>query len=252
MGHVNINSIRNKFDSLIYTLGKNVDIFLISETKLDDSFHSVQFKIEGFTTPYRDDSNDKGGGLLLYIREDIPSRLLQCKSQYNIESFSVEISLRKRQWFLNCSYNPHRNSISRHLECLNRVIDKHIKTCHNFILIGEFNVGIDENSMKNFCDINCLKSLIKVPTCFKNPGNPKCIDLILTNRPNLFQHSSAFETGLSHFHHLIVTEFKMGFQKLKPKIIAYRDHKDFNNAKFRYDIVTATILDKIFGDFFTF
>ena len=172
MCHVNINSIRNKFDSLIYTLGKNVDIFLISETKLDDSFHSVQFKIEGFTTPYRDDGNDKGGGLLLYIREDIPSRLLQCKLQYNIESFSVEISLRKRQWFLNCSYNPHRNSISRHLECLNRVIDKQIKTCGNFILIGDFNVGIDEN---------CLKSLIKVPTCFKNPGNPKYIDLILTN-----------------------------------------------------------------------
>ena len=181
LSHVNINSIRNKFDSLIYMRDKNVDIFLISETKLDDSFPSAQFKIEGFTTPYRYDRNDKGGGLLLYIREDIPSRLLQCKSQCNIESLSVEINLRKRKWFLNCSYNPHRNSISRHLECLNRVIDKHIKTCDNFILIGDFNVGIDENSMKNFCDINCLKSLIKVPTCFKNPGNPKYIDLILTN-----------------------------------------------------------------------
>ena len=32
----------------------------------------------------------------------------------------------------------------------------------------------------------------------------------------------------------------MGFQKLKPKIIAYRDYKNFDNAKFRYDIVTAT------------
>ena len=32
----------------------------------------------------------------------------------------------------------------------------------------------------------------------------------------------------------------MGFQKLKPKIIVYRDYKNFDNAKFRYDIVTAT------------
>ena len=32
----------------------------------------------------------------------------------------------------------------------------------------------------------------------------------------------------------------MGFQKLKPKKIAYRDDKSFDNAKFRYDIVTAT------------
>ena len=32
----------------------------------------------------------------------------------------------------------------------------------------------------------------------------------------------------------------MGFQRLKLKIIAYRDYKNFDNAKFRYDIVTAT------------
>ena len=32
----------------------------------------------------------------------------------------------------------------------------------------------------------------------------------------------------------------MGFQKPKPKIIAYRDYKNLDNAKFRHDIVTAT------------
>ena len=32
----------------------------------------------------------------------------------------------------------------------------------------------------------------------------------------------------------------MGFQKLKPKVIVYRNYKNFDNAKFRYDIVTAT------------
>ena len=66
--------------------------------------------------------------------------------------------------------------------------------------------------MKNVCDINCLKSLIKVPTYFRNPDKPTCIDLILTNRPNLFQRSSAFETGLSEFqtfHIMTVTEFKI-------------------------------------------
>ena len=167
-------------------LDKNIDTFLISETKLDDSFPSAQFKIEGFITPYRYDRNDKGGGFLLYIREDIPSRLLKSKSQCNVKSLSVEINLKKRKWFLNCSYNPHRNSLSSYLECLNRVINEHSKIYDNFIFIGDFNVGIDENSMKNFCDINCLKSLIKEPTCFKNPDKPTCIELTLTNRPNLF------------------------------------------------------------------
>ena len=40
LGHVNINSIRNKFDSLIYMLDKNIDTFLISETKLE--IHSLR------------------------------------------------------------------------------------------------------------------------------------------------------------------------------------------------------------------
>ena len=99
-------------------LDKNLDIFLISETKLDDLFPPVQFKI-GFTTPYRYDRKVKGGGLLLYIREDIPSGLLQCKSQCSIGILSGEtINLRKRKWFLKCLCNPHRNSVSRHLKCL--------------------------------------------------------------------------------------------------------------------------------------
>ena len=154
LGHVSINLIRNKFDSLVYMLDKNIDTFLISEMKLDDSFPSAQFKIEGFTTPYMYDRNDKEGGLLFYIRDDIPSRLLECKSQCNIESLSVETKMRKRIWFLNCLYNPQRNSISSHLECLNRVTDEYSKTYDKFIFIGDFNVGIDENSMNNFCDIN--------------------------------------------------------------------------------------------------
>ena len=55
---------------------------------------------------------------------------------------------------------------------------------------------------ENSCGINCLKSLIKVPACFKNHDKPTCIDVILTNSPNLYQHSNAFETGLSDSHFL--------------------------------------------------
>ena len=52
-------------------------------------------KREGLTTLYRYERSDKGGGFLLYIREDIPSRLLQCKSQCSIASLFVEINLKK-------------------------------------------------------------------------------------------------------------------------------------------------------------
>lgn len=44
---------------------------MISETKIDDSFPYSLFLIEGFSTPYRLDRASNGGGILLYIREDI-------------------------------------------------------------------------------------------------------------------------------------------------------------------------------------
>ena len=40
VAHLDINSVRNKFDSLSFRTENNVDILLISETKLDDSFPS--------------------------------------------------------------------------------------------------------------------------------------------------------------------------------------------------------------------
>ena len=88
--------------------------------------------------------------------------------------------------------------------------------------MGDFNVTMDDKFMINFRGLNDLSSLIDKLTCYKNFDKPKCIDLILTNKLSHFQHSNVFETGLSDFHLLTITEFNMGFQKLKPQVITYR------------------------------
>ena len=74
--HLSINSIRNKFDYLSEQIRGNVDILLLSETKTDDSFPQGQFVIDEFSAPYRLDRNCFGGGLMLFVKEDIPSNLL--------------------------------------------------------------------------------------------------------------------------------------------------------------------------------
>ena len=53
IAHLNINSIRNKFEMLKEVVGNKIDVLLISETKLDDTFPLNQFILEGFTPPYR-------------------------------------------------------------------------------------------------------------------------------------------------------------------------------------------------------
>ena len=72
---------------------------------------------------YRLDRNSDGEQLLLYVRQDIPSKFRKVKSDCNIESICVEVHLRKRKWFMNGSYNPNNSFILNHLECLNRIID---------------------------------------------------------------------------------------------------------------------------------
>ena len=48
LGQLNINSIRNKFSFLASQIGNNLDVLLISETKLDDTFSTAQFLLDGF------------------------------------------------------------------------------------------------------------------------------------------------------------------------------------------------------------
>ena len=84
-----------------------------------------------------------------------------------------------------------------------------------------------------------LTNLVKEGTCYKNPGNPSCIDLYLTNNPLSFQNSSSVFTGLSHFHKLFLTVFKTTFVRSKPKEPFYRDHKHFNHEYFEKDLKCA-------------
>ena len=236
VGHLNINSIRNTFDFLEDVINRNLDIILLSETKLYNSFPSAQFILKGHGAPYRFDRNSKDDGLLFCICEVIPWKILKLRSDCNIESICVEINLRKSKWFINGSYNPSKSFLSNHLECFNGIIDEYSKKYQNFLFLGDFNAIANEKCMEDVCNLNGLASLIKKLTCFKNPDKPTCIDLILTNQPNCLQHSNVFEIGLSDFLLLTVTEFKKGFQKLPPKIVNSWDYKNFDNLKFRLDI----------------
>ena len=94
-GQLNINSLRNKFDMLSELIKDFVNLFMISETKLDDSFPEGQFFIDGYHTPFRYDRNDNDGDILLYVCKDIPAKVIHCDFPAS-ESFFVEINLHKK------------------------------------------------------------------------------------------------------------------------------------------------------------
>ena len=237
IGHLNINSIRNKFECLFDIVGNNIDIFLISETKLNNTFPSGQFLRNGFQAPFRKDRTDKGGGLLLYIGEHIPCRELKIDLESQIETIFVEINLKKRKWLLIGAYNPDKNKISIFLDFIESKLNELCIKYENIILMGDLNSQISEDRMNIFCNTYNFKNLVKEPTCFKSIENPSCVDLILTNKSLYFQHTSVIETGLSDFHKLTLTQMKSTFKKQQPKILNYRNYKCFNNVKFREELL---------------
>ena len=192
---------------------------------LEDMISHIRWKIVRcmclIGVPYRVDRNGYGGGIMLFLREDISSKLLSVENSPT-DAFFKEINIRKRKWLFSCSYNLNRENIENHLETLSK---------------NHFNVCVEEISMSWFCDTFGLKSLIKDATCYKNPVNPSSIDLILTNYPCRFQKSCFIKTDLSDFHRTVVTVIKTSFERLKPSVIDYRDYKSFEKKLFREELL---------------
>ena len=157
-------------------------------------------------------------------RDDIPAFQLKNESfSNNVEGFFAEINLRKKKWLLCCSYNPKKSTIADHLTEIGKNLDIYSEP--------------SEKAMSEFCQVYNLNNINNKPTCYKNPDNPSCIDLFLTNRSKSFQSSLLLESGLSDFHKMSVTVMKIYYQKQSPKIINYRNYKGFSNQVFRDELI---------------
>ena len=143
------------------------------------------------------------------------------------------LNLRNGKWLINCSYNANKTRTCNHLDALSTYLNLQSTTYEKILILGDFNVGIEEQHIKAFCDNYNLTSLIKQPTCYKNPNNLTCIDLILYNTLRSFQSTCVIGTGLSDFHLMTVTAMKKSFRKFHSRLINYRSHKNFSNEAFR-------------------
>ena len=232
IGQLNINSLRNKFEALKAIIKGNLDILIITESKLNDSFPINDFIIDGCSPPFRADRNKNGEGVIIYVRKDIPCRELKEHPPPPpppiFEGIFLEINLKRSKWLLFGGYNPSEDNILNFINQLGSILDLYMSRYENLLLLGDFNSEMSENGMRDFSETYDLKKLIKEPTCFKSIENPTLIDLILTNKWRSYQNSTVIETGLSDYRKLTITVMRCFFQKQSPITISYRDYKNFN------------------------
>ena len=137
-------------------------------------------------------------------------------------------------------YNPSKLQIACDIQEISNGIDAYRKKYGNILTMGDFNVDIKEISLHLFCNQYKLKSLSKDPTCYKNIGNPSCIDLLLTNSAKSFESTCTIETGLSDFHKLVATILNEKHERMPPKVVQYRNYKKFDYAIFNNNLRKQT------------
>ena len=97
--YLNINSVRNKFSSIPHLIDNKVDIFAIAETKLNFSFPESQFILPAMRKPFRIDVTSRKGGLLVFVKNDIPRKYLRSFHLLgDIQAIPLEINLKSASY----------------------------------------------------------------------------------------------------------------------------------------------------------
>ena len=249
--HVNVNSIRHKFAALHEVLSQNyVDYLAVSETKLDSSFPNSQFSAQDFTL-HRKDNTASSGGLIVYVRSDLPHRRLhnaECEAD-GIETLCVEVTIGNSKTILVCVYKHPKVKSDIFIDEMCKMSNILAQVCDDYIYIGDMNCCPTKTSViKDLCEIYGLKNLIKDPTCFK-AKNPTLIDVVLVSKPSRFLEALNSNCEISDFHNFVGAATRRFAPSLKPHYITYRSYKNFNDSSFCADIMSAPFhVGNIFDD----
>ena len=94
IGHLNINSLQNKFELIKEVSFNNIDVFFLSEAKLDETFQNNQFQIEGYKN-FTMGRTCYGGVVCMYVNQDMAVRHVVYNSLSKIENICLELNLKE-------------------------------------------------------------------------------------------------------------------------------------------------------------
>ena len=217
------------------------DVITINETRLDESFNDRDVRISGYDI-IRRDRNRHGGGVAIYIRNNIPYIQRHDLLVQDLEKICVEIKKPKSKLFLISTwYRPPNSPIELFEKFENNL---HLMENENkdLVITGDFNCDLlstnkDARTKKltDLLDIYQLQQHIQIPT--RTTLNSKTlIDLMITKVEDTKTiDSGVIDLGISD-HNLVYICRKVSIPKQPPKIVETRQFKNFNTTAFQHDL----------------
>ena len=138
---------------------------MISETKVDKTFPNQQFKINGYKM-LRKDRDRFGGGLMFYVNEQIPSKVLSLESiPMDTELILLEFTVKIQRWLCVGIYRPPPQNEKYFIDHLSKTLGQLSCQYDKNMLIGDFNLTINNKSLEKL-----LQKIRQSSIVFKKPG----------------------------------------------------------------------------------
>ena len=217
IGHLNVNSLGPKIGEIkkLQKEGK-IDVLVLSETKLDDSYKQEVLDIDGYCC-IRHDKRSNSGGLLTYVSKDIPfseGSISICNDE--IEVMSIELNIANEKIMLLGMYKNPRMDAVLFKRTFTEIYEEISDTYENIVIIGDLNFNMmKENMLSSIIPALSLTNIINDATCFKS-SQATLIDVMLVTKRRKFMQTFSINTGISDFHNLIAGVLRL--HKPTPKI----------------------------------
>lgn len=218
--HLNIRSFISKGDEIKHILvDSNLDFLCLSETWLNKNSPSTALHIPGYNAFRKDRKSGKGGGLLLYVKDHISCKEVQCSVENELEHICLNISLSPQMAFsLTGVYRP-PSAKAIFFDKLKTVLKECISG-QEILVMDDFNVNWEDKgtskSLQGVSNKYDLTQLIKGPTRITLSSKTQ-IDLIFSNKLGRVTKSFNMVTGLSdHNLTLIARKLTKSRFHLKP------------------------------------
>ena len=161
--HLNIRSIRNKIEYITDNL-LDFNILCFTETHLYANVSTeMLFLCNAYSTPYRKDQTNHGGGILVYLNSSLLHARRPDLEIFCDESIWIEIKVKTESFLIGVFYSP-TTSNSQFFNSLNLNIEKAFEYSKNLILVGDLNEDLLNPNFHNLKDLVLINSMIQVIT----------------------------------------------------------------------------------------
>ena len=218
-----------------------LEVLAVNESKLDNTITDGEIHIPGYVIT-RKDRNRHGGGVALYIKEDISFSVRHDLAPAQLETICLEINLPyNRSFLVSTWYRPPSANINL-FEDYAKFLEKCDNTNKQLLVLGDMNCDYFKNppdshtqKLQFLSSIYQLQQLISEPTRVTNMS-ATLIDLIFTNESHNISKSGVIHIGVSD-HSLIYAVRKFIPNKRGQIKKEVRNLKHFVKEDFIYDLL---------------